>query len=148
MCTTVYLRKCTCARAHTHTHTPVTKTHALTQIIHTSLYSKTHPHTHKHTKYIHTHTHTHTHTHIYIYNLIILSCHQYRYSWPSLATPPNHSSLPVGPQAYTPYPHRTAVCRFELVALLVFGHVNGSIGIHQLGARPYFSNSVLHVWFV
>ena len=47
----------------------------------------------------------------------IMSCRQHEYPWPSLATPPYRSSLPAGPQGYTPYPHRAAVCRFELVAL-------------------------------
>ena len=34
-------------------------------------------------------------------------------------------------QGYIPYPHRAAVCRFELVALLLLGHVKGSIGVHH-----------------
>ena len=80
--------------------------------------------------------------------IISSSWHQPRYPWPYLATPPYRSSLPVGPQGYTPYPHRAAVCRFELVALLLVGHVKGSIGVHHLWARPYFSSSVLHVWFI
>ena len=46
--------------------------------------------------------------------------------------PPYRSSFPAGLQGYTSYPHRAAVCRFELVALLLFGHVNGSIGVHHL----------------
>ena len=49
------------------------------------------------------------------------------YPWPSLTTPPYRSSLLGGSQGYIPYPHRAAVCRFELVALLLFGHVRGSI---------------------
>ena len=96
------------------------------------------------TKRFFTHTHTPTHTYIYI----ILSCHQHGYPWPSLATPPYRSSLPAGPQGYIPYPHRAVVCRFELVALLLLGHVKDSIGVHHLWARPNFSSSVLHVWFV
>ena len=36
----------------------------------------------------------------------------------SLPTPPYYSSLPAGPQGYTLYPHRAAVCRFDLFALL------------------------------
>ena len=66
-----------------------------------------------------------------IYIIIILLCHQHRYLWPSLATPPNHSSLPTGPQGYTPYPHRAAVFRFKLVTLLLLGHVKGSIGVYH-----------------
>ena len=57
--------------------------------------------------------------------VIILSCHQHGYPWPSLTTSPYHSSLPAGPQGYTPYPHRAALCRFELVTLLLLGHVKG-----------------------
>ena len=44
-----------------------------------------------------------------------------------------------------PYPHRAAVCMFELVFLLLPGHVWGSIGVHHLWARPCFSSSVRHV---
>ena len=74
--------------------------------------------------------------------IIIKSCHQHGYHWPSLATPPNCSSLLVGPQGYIPYTHRDAVCRFELVALLYPGHVRRSIGENNLWARPWLSSSV------
>ena len=37
------------------------------------------------------------------------------------------SSLPAGPQGYTPYPHRATVCRCELVTLPFLGHV---VGVH------------------
>ena len=37
------------------------------------------------------------------------------------------------------------VCMFELVVLLLNGHMWGSIGVHHLWARPCFSCSVLHV---
>ena len=80
--------------------------------------------------------------------IIILSCHQHGYPWPFLAFSPYRLSLSVGPQGYTPYPHRAAVCRFKLVALLLLGHVKGPIGVHHLWACPYFSSSVLHVWFI
>ena len=66
------------------------------------------------------------------HHLIMLSCHLHGYPWPSHATPPNRSSLPAGPQGYTLYPHRDGVCRFELVAPLLLGHVKGSIGVHHL----------------
>ena len=62
-----------------------------------------------------------------------------------LTTPLYRSSLPAGPQGYIPYPHRAAVCRCELVALTLLGHVKGFIRVHHLWARPYFSSSVLHV---
>ena len=55
--------------------------------------------------------------------IIILSCHQNGYPWPSLATSPFHSLLPAGPQSYTLYPLRAAVCGCELVALTLLGHV-------------------------
>ena len=70
--------------------------------------------------------------------IIIMSCHEHGYPWPSLATPPNRSSLLVGPQGYIPYPHRAAVCRFKLVILLLLGHMRGSIVEHRLWARPCF----------
>ena len=73
--------------------------------------------------------------------IIILSCHQHGYPWPFLATSPYRSSLLAGPQGYIPYPHRADVSRFELVTLLLLGHVKGSIGVHHLWARPYFSSS-------
>ena len=31
---------------------------------------------------------------------------------------------------------------------ILLGHIWGSIGLHHLWARPCFSSSVLHVWFV
>ena len=80
--------------------------------------------------------------------IIILSCHQHGYPWPSLATPPYCSSLLAGPLAYIPYLHRAAVCRFEPVSLPLLGRVRGSIGEHHLWAHPCFSSCVLHVWFV
>ena len=80
--------------------------------------------------------------------ITILLCHQHRYPWPFLATSPYRSLLPAGPQGYTPYPHRAAVCRFKLVPLLLLSYVKGFIGVHHLWACPYFSSSVLHVWFV
>ena len=70
--------------------------------------------------------------------IIIMSCRQHGYPWPSLA----------GLQGYIPYPHIDAVCMFELVVLLLLGHMWGSIEVHHLWARPCFSSCVLHVWFV
>ena len=80
--------------------------------------------------------------------IIIMSCRQHGYPWPSLATSPYRSSLLARPQSYISYTHRAAVCRFELVILLLLGHMRESIGLHHLWACPYFSSSVLHVWFV
>ena len=83
--------------------------------------------------------------HVVILIIIILACHQHGYPWPTLATPPYRSSLLASPQGYILYPHRAAVCRFEMVALLLLGHVRRSIGEHHLWSRPSFSSSV---WFV
>ena len=49
-----------------------------------------------------------------------------------LATPTYRPLLPAGPQGYIPHRHRAAVCRFELVALLLLSHVKGFTGIHHL----------------
>ena len=80
--------------------------------------------------------------------IIIMSCRLHGYPWPSLAIPPYRSSPLAGLQGYILYPHIAAVCKFELVVLLLLGHMWGSIGVHHLWARPCFSSSVLHVWFV
>ena len=80
--------------------------------------------------------------------IIIMSCHQHGYPWPSHTTFPYCSSPLAGLQGYIPYPHIAAECMFVLGILLLPGHVWRSIGIHRLWARPCFSSSVLHVWFV
>ena len=80
--------------------------------------------------------------------IIIMSCRQHGYPWPSLATSPSHSSLPAGLQGYILCPHIVAVCKFVLVVLLLHIHMWGSTGVHRLWARPYFSSSVPRVWFV
>ena len=73
---------------------------------------------------------------------------KHEHPWPSVATSPYHSSPLAGLQGYTQYPHIADVCMFELVVLLLLSHMRGSIGVHHLWARPCFSSSVLHVWFV
>ena len=80
--------------------------------------------------------------------IIIILCRSHGYPWPSLATSPYRSSPLAGLQSYIPYPHIAAICMFELAVLLLLGHMWGSIGVHPLWARPCFSSSVLHVWFV
>ena len=47
--------------------------------------------------------------------IIIMSCRQHGYPWPSLATSPHRSSPLAGLQGYIPYPHRADVCMFELL---------------------------------
>ena len=80
--------------------------------------------------------------------IIIMSCRQHGYPWPSLATSPYYSLPQAGLQGYILCPHIAAVWMFELVVLLLLGHMWGSIGVHHLWARPCFSSSVLRVWFV
>ena len=80
--------------------------------------------------------------------IIIMSCYKHGYSWPSLATFPYCSSPQAGLLDNILYPHIVAECMFVLVVLLLHGHLWGSIGVHHLWARPYFSSSALHVWFV
>ena len=41
-------------------------------------------------------------------------------------------SPPANLQGYIPYPHIAAVCMFELVVLLLPGHMRVSIGVHRL----------------
>ena len=53
--------------------------------------------------------------------IIIMSCRQHGYPWPSLATSPYHSSPPAGLLDYIPCPHIAAVCKFGLVVLLLLG---------------------------
>ena len=79
--------------------------------------------------------------------IIIISRHQHRNTWPSPATPPYRPLLPTWPQCYILYRHRAAVCRFELVVLPLLVHLRESTRVHHLWSRPYFSSSVLHVWF-
>ena len=81
-------------------------------------------------------------------DVAIFMCHRHGYPWPSLATFPYCSSPLASLQGYIPYPHIAAVCMFELVVLLLPGHMWGSIVVPHLWARPCFSSSVLHVWFV
>ena len=80
--------------------------------------------------------------------IIIMSRYQLGYLWPLLATPPYCPLLPADSQGYIPHRHRAAVCRFELDVLPLLVHVKESTGVHHLWARPYFSSSVPHVWFI
>ena len=64
--------------------------------------------------------------------IIIMSCRLHGFPYP-LATSPYCPSPPAGLQGCIPYPHIAAVCMFELVVLLLLGHMWGSIGVH----RPY-----------
>ena len=80
--------------------------------------------------------------------IIIMSCRSHGYPWLFLVTSPYRSSLLAGLQGYIPYPHIVAVCMFELVVLLLLGHMRGSIGVHHWWVCPCFSSSVLRVWFV
>ena len=61
-----------------------------------------------------------------------MSCRQHRYLRPSLDTSPYRSLPLAGLQGYIPYPHVAAVCMFELVILLLLGHMWGSIEVYNL----------------
>ena len=82
-----------------------------------------------------------------------MSRRQHGYPWPSLAISPYHSSPPAGLQGYILCPHIVAVCKFELVVLLLHGHMWGSILtcsklfilIHYLIAFLSI-NCVMEVW--
>ena len=63
-----------------------------------------------------------------------MSCPRHGYPWPSLTTSPYRSSHLVGFQGYITYPHIAAECIFELIVLLLPGHIWGSIGVHHLWA--------------
>ena len=71
-----------------------------------------------------------------------MSCRQHRYPWPSLATSPYYSSPLAGLQGYILCPHIAAVCKFELVVLLLLGHIWGSIGVQS----RYSYLIILFVW--
>ena len=80
--------------------------------------------------------------------IIIMSCHQHGYPWPSLATFTYRLSPPAGLLGYILCPHIAAVCKFGLVVLLLLGHMWGSIVVRHLRARLCFSSSVQRVWLV
>ena len=61
-----------------------------------------------------------------------MSCCLHGYPGPSLATSPYRSSPLACLLGYIPYPHIVTVCMFELVVLLLLGHIWGSIGVHHL----------------
>ena len=54
-----------------------------------------------------------------------MSCHQHGYPRPSLTTSPYRPSPLAGLQDCNLYPHRAAVCMFELVVLLLNDHMWG-----------------------
>ena len=77
-----------------------------------------------------------------------MSCSQHGYPWASFATPPYRSLLPAGPQGYIPYLRRAAVCRFELVAPILLGHMRWSIREHHLWVRSACLVSLTLIVFV
>ena len=94
-----------------------------------------------------------TYIYMYIYTdmmmmIIIMSRRRHWYPRPSLATSPFRSSPLAGLQGHIPYPHIAAGCMFELVIVLLPGHIWGCLGLHHLRACPCFSSSDLNVWFV
>ena len=77
-----------------------------------------------------------------------MSRYQHGYFWPFLATPPDRPLPLAGLPDYIQYRHRAAVRMVKLDVLALLVPVKGSSGVHHLQARPYFSRSVLRVWFV
>ena len=63
-----------------------------------------------------------------------MSCRRYGYPSPFGYTSPYRSSPLVGFQGHIAYPHIAAECMFELVVLLLTGHMWGSIGVLLLFA--------------
>ena len=56
--------------------------------------------------------------------------------------------MTAGLQGYISYHHIAAVWMFDLVVLLLIGHMQGSTGAHHLRSCLCFSSCVRHVWFV
>ena len=67
---------------------------------------------------------------IYIYVCVCVCVDVYHHH--HVATFPYRLSPLAGLQGYIPYPHIAAVCMFELVVLLLLGHMWRSIGVHHL----------------
>ena len=87
---------------------------------------------------------------IYIYTYISSSCHDTSTDIPDPLSP----LLPIAHRIWQVLratfriPTELLYVGSKLVALLLLSHVRGSIGEYHLWARPCFSSSVLHVWFV
>ena len=79
--------------------------------------------------YMHSYSHHKNKIKTSLIIIIIVSCRWHGYPWPSLATFPYRLSPLAGLQGYIPYPHIAAVCMFELVVLLLLGHMWGSISL-------------------
>ena len=60
--------------------------------------------------------------------IIIMSCRQHGYPWPSLATSPYRSSHLAGLQGYIPYPHIAAVCMYVRACRPAFARPY--VGVH------------------
>ena len=74
------------------------------------------------------HENIYIYIYIYIYIIVIIMSRRWHgYPWPSLATSPYRSSPLVGLQGHIPYPHIAAECMFELVVLLLPGHMWGPL---------------------
>ena len=80
---------------------------------------------------------------LHIVIIIIMSYHHHGYPWPSVAISPYHSSPLAGLEGYIPYPHIAAVCIFELVVMLLLGHMRGSIGVHCWRSKDELISDVL-----
>ena len=99
--------------------------------------------------FIHTHTHTEKYIYIYIYHHHHVGPLARIYLTLSRHFSPNvHRLRQVFRTTSRILTKLLYVCMFELVFLFLLGHMWGSIGVHHLWARPCFSSSVLHVWFI
>ena len=85
----------------------------------------------KGTRKIYTNVSTYTYTHVYIYIYIYIyislssSCRATSTDIPEPLSPP----LPIIHRFWQVF--RATVCIFELVVLLLLGHMRGSIGVHH-----------------
>ena len=72
-------------------------------------------------------------TNIYISSSSSSSCRAASTDIPDHLSPllPHHSSPPACLQVYILCLHIAAVCKFELVVLLLLGHMRGSIVVHH-----------------
>ena len=75
------------------------------------------------------------HIYIYIYIIIIMSCRQHGYPWPLSPL------LPIVHRFWQVLGATSRILTELLVALLLLGHVRGSIGEHHLWARKRYRHA-------
>ena len=87
------------------------------------------------------------HHHVVPKFIIIMSYRNHRYPWPSLATSPYRSSPLARLQGYIPYPHIAAECMFELVVLLLPGHLWESTYGHKTQQTNQTNQPSTSLWY-